>query len=177
MSPSQVASICAWVVSCRGYRRNAHVEERHHYYLGLKERCDASSGTPPRVSLRQARRPWGPQYCSVHDGLVLLDVKMFLDPLASATGAAAPVAGRAHHLPGPDVYHPHREYVLRSSALLKPDTEELHSPLSPLGLLKEPCQHTCLKHPYRTLELKPSAGKTLLSEYHVLKGMQECYPP
>ena len=73
--------------------------------------------------------------------LVLPDVEMFLDPLAPATGATAPVEGRAHHLPGPDVYYPHREHVLRSSALLEPDTEELHSSLSPLGLLKKPCQH------------------------------------
>ena len=72
----------------------------------LKERRDASSGTPPRASLRHARRPWGPQYCAVYNRLVLPDVEMPQGPLASATGATAPVAGRAHHLPGPPSMRP-----------------------------------------------------------------------
>ena len=71
------------------------------YQLGLKECRDASSAGPFRVSLRQARRPWGPQYCAVYDRLVLPDVEMPQGPLVSATGATAPVADRAHHLPGP----------------------------------------------------------------------------
>jgi hypothetical protein len=37
------------------------------YQLGLKERRDASLDGPFRVSLRQARCPWGPQHCAVHD--------------------------------------------------------------------------------------------------------------
>ena len=74
------------------------------------------------------------------------------------------------------VCHPYMQHVLRSSALLEPDIEELHSSLSPLGLLKKPCQHTCLKHPYCTLGSHPSP-KSWLSRYYVLKGMQECYPP
>ena len=95
------------------------------YRLGLKERRDASLAGPCRVSLRQARRPWGPQHCAVHDGLVLPDVEMPQGPLVSATGAIAPVAGRAHHLPVPDVCHPHREDFLHSSALFEPDVRDL----------------------------------------------------
>jgi len=79
-------------------------------------------------------------------------------------------------LPDPGVRHLHMELVLRSSALLEPDTEELYSSLSPMGPLREPRQHTCLKHPYRTLGSHPSP-KSWLSGYHVLKDMQECHPP
>ncbi len=80
-------------------------------------------------------------------------------------------------LPGPDVCHPHMQDSLRSSALFEPDVRDLHSSLSPLGPLKELCQHTCLEHSYCALGPKPSAGKILPSRHHVLKGMQECCPP
>ena len=121
------------------------------YQLGLKERRDASSAAPPRASLRQARCPWGPQYCAVYDRLVLPDVEMPQGPLARVVGAALPAAYGDHHCLAPSVRHPHIQDALGSSALLEPDAEELHSPLSPLGSLREPCQHTCLKHLYRNL--------------------------
>ena len=145
--------------------------------LGLKERRDASSAGPFRASLRQARRPWSPQHCAVYNRLVLPDVEIPQGPLASATSAAAPVAGRARHCLALPVCDPHMQDALRSSALLKSDIEELLSPLSPLGSLREPCQHTCLKHLYRTLGPKPSAGKILPSGRPTLEGMQECCPP
>ena len=144
--------------------------------LGLKERRDASLDGPSRVSLRHARCPWGPQHCAVYNRLVLPDIEMPQDPLASVTGAAAPVAGRAHHLPGPSVRHPHMQDALCSSALLKPDIEELHSPLSPLGSLKEPCQYTCPKYPYRNPWIA-SVAKSLAVRASRAQGMQECYPP
>jgi hypothetical protein len=143
---------------------------------GLKERRDASSAGPPGYPCSMHAVLRGTQHCAAYNRLVLPDVEMPRGPPASVVGATAPVEGRAHHLPGPDVYHPHMQDVLRSSALLKPDIEEPPSPLSPLGPLKEPCQHTCLKHPYRTLGSHPSP-KSWLSGCHALKGMQECYPP
>ena len=137
--------------------------------LGLKERRDASSAGPPEHPCGMHAVLGGTQHCAVYDRLVLPDAEMLQGPLASVAGATAPVAGRVHHCPAPDMRHPHREHVLHPSALLKPDIEELHSPLSPLGSLREPCQHACLKHPYRTLGPHPSP-KSWLSGYHVLKG-------
>ena len=117
------------------YDHNAHdTKSAITYQLGLKERRDASSAGPPGYPCSMHAVLRGTRYRAVHDGLVSPDVEMPQGPLASVTGAAAPVADRAHHLPGPDVYYPHREHVLRSSALLKPDIEELPFVSKPHGI-------------------------------------------
>ena len=45
------------------------------------------------------------------------------------------------------------------SRSLNQTSQSSHSSLSPLGPLKEPCQHACLKHPYRTLGTQPPVGE------------------
>jgi len=121
--------------------------------LGLKERREVRaradlSGHP--CGMHAVLR--GPQHCAVYNRLVLPDAEMSLGPLASATGATAPVEGRTHHLPGPDVYHLTCRMSCTHLSSLNQTSQSSHSSLSPLGSLKEPCQHTCLKHPYRTLD-------------------------
>jgi hypothetical protein len=74
--------------------------------LGLKERRDASSAGPPGYPCGRHAVLRGIRYRAVHDGLVLPDVEMPRGPPASVVGATAPVADRAHHLPGPDVCPP-----------------------------------------------------------------------
>ena len=45
------------------------------------------------------------------------------------------------------------------SRSLNQTSQSSHSSLSPMGSLKEPCQHPCLKHPYRTLGTQPPVGE------------------
>jgi hypothetical protein len=45
------------------------------------------------------------------------------------------------------------------SRSLNQTSQSSHSSLSPKGSLKEPCQHACLKHPYRTLRTQPPVGE------------------
>ena len=98
------------------------------YRLRLEERCEVRlrphlSGHP--CGMHAVFGAVGPGQRAVHDRIVLPDAKMPQGPLARVTGAALPVAyGAHHHLPFP-VGHPHMELILRSLALLKPDTEEL----------------------------------------------------
>jgi len=56
-------------LSCLAYRRDAHAKKRHRDQLGLKEGADVGVGTlPPRAVCSGD--------CSVHDGIVLLDVEV-----------------------------------------------------------------------------------------------------
>ena len=102
------------------------------YRLRLQERCEVRlrphlSGHP--ASMHAVFGAVGPGQRAVHDGLVLPDVEMPPGPLARVVGAALPVAYGALDCLALPVRHPHREFILRSLALLKPDIEEL--PLVP----------------------------------------------
>ena len=128
------------------------------YHLRLKEGCEVRlrphlSGHP--CGMHPILRAVGPGQRTVHNRIVLPDAKMPQGPLARVTGAALPVADRAHHclaflcatLTGSTSCA-----YLRS---LNQTSKSSHSSPSLLGPLKEPCQHACLKHPYRALGPKP----------------------
>ena len=74
------------------------------YQLGLKQRRDASLDGSFRVSLRQARCPWGHlALCSVRSSRIARCRDATRSSRACRRCRSA--CGRAHHLPGPDVYH------------------------------------------------------------------------
>jgi len=126
------------------------------YCLGLKERRDASSAGPPRVSLRQARRFLGAlntapctivsccQMSRCHKVLSRLpQVLQRLWPTGLTTYLALACTTLTCRM---------------SCAHLRSSNQTSKSSLPSLismGPLKEPCQHACLKHPYRTLEPEP----------------------
>ena len=91
--------------------------------LGLKERRDASSAGPPGYPCGM-HAVFGGLNTAPYTMVSYCQMSRCHKVLSRVVGAIAPVADRAHHLPGPDVYHPHMQDVLRSSALLKPDIEE-----------------------------------------------------
>lgn len=105
-------------LSCLAYRRNAHAKERHRDQLGLEKGADVGVGTPPP-------RAVCPGDCSVHDGIVLLDVEVSQGPLAGVTGSAAPVADGTLHSLDSLVGDPDVELIGCVPALLKPDIADL----------------------------------------------------
>ena len=136
--------------------------------LGLKERRDASSGTPPRASLRHARRlgALNTAPCTIVSYCQMLKCHEVLSRLPQVlqrlwqTGLTTYLA-----LTRTTTYR-------MSCAHLRSSNQTSKSPLSslsPLGSLKEPCQHACPKHPYRASGPHPSP-KAWLSGHPALKG-------
>ena len=122
------------------------------YRLRRKEHCEVRlrpylSGHP--CGMHAVFGAVGPGQRAVHDRIVLPDAKIPQGPLARVTGAAPPVADGALHRLALPVRDPHMELALCPLALLKPDARDLPFVLKSHRPLKEPCQHPCLKHPYR----------------------------
>jgi len=121
------------------------------YQLGLKERRDASSATPFRASLRHARRLWGlntapctiVSYCQISRcHKILLRLSQVPQRLWQA--------GLTTYLVLTCTTLTCRMSCTHLRSLNQTSKSPLSS-LSPLGSLREPCQHTCLKHLYRNL--------------------------
>ena len=103
-------------LSCLAYRRDAHAKERHRDQLGLKKGADVGVGTPPP-------RAVCPGDCSVHDGLVLLDVEV---PQGSRhRWRTSSVADGTLHSLDSLVGDPDVELIGCVPALLKPDIADL----------------------------------------------------
>jgi hypothetical protein len=72
-----------------------------------------------------------------------------------------------------------REYLGELGApsrSLNQTSKSSHSSLSPMGSLKEPCQHACLKHPSRALGPKPFLSENPTVQRPRLQGDADVLP-